>query len=140
MSDASPQETLATRSTPSRSTAWVAWTLLAHFITAIVLLIVFVKVVPEFRRLFQEFDVSLPRISQLVLILSDVVVCYWYLIIPLGLLADVAILFGLSRVPAKGRWLSTIWTCFVFVAAVLLLAFIAVAMCLPLVRLIDQLS
>ena len=76
MSDASPQETLATEPAHSRSTAWVAWTLLAHFVTALVLLIVFVKVVPEFRRLFQEFDVSLPRMSQLVLLLSaNVPVC-----------------------------------------------------------------
>ena len=140
MSDSTPQETPASETSPSRSIAWTGWTLLAHVITGLVLVIVFVKVVPEFERLFAEFDVSLPRMSQLVLLLSNVVVCYWYLVVPLGVLVDAAILFGLSSIPDKGRWLSTLWTRFVFVAAVLLLVFIAVAMCLPLVWLIEQLS
>ena len=56
------------------------------------------------------------------------------------LLTDAAILFGVSRLPAKGRWLGTLWTVLVFLAAVLLLVFTAVAMCLPLFSLIEHLS
>jgi hypothetical protein len=122
------------------SLAWTAWMLLAHFLAAVVVIVALVRMVPEFLRLFQEFDADVPAMTRWVVLLSHVVVQYWYLLVPLVLVIDAAILFGLRLLPGKARGLSTAWAVLVLVAAILLLGFIILALALPLQALIVDLS
>jgi hypothetical protein len=96
--------------------------------------------VPEFVRLFEEFDAPLPTMTQLAIGLSHVVVQYWYLLVPLVLVVDAAVLFGLRLLPGKAKGLSTAWAVLVLVAAVLLLGFIILALALPLQAMTVELS
>ena len=122
------------------SLAWTAWMLLAHFLAGVVLLVALVRMVPEFLRLFEEFDAQLPTMTQLVILLSQAVASYWYLLVPLGLVIDAAVLFGLRLLPGRARGLSTAWAVLVLVAAILFLGFIVFSVALPLQALIVDLS
>ena len=124
----------------ARSLAWTAWMLLAHFLAVVVLIVALVRMVPEFLRLFEQFDAPVPTITQLAIGLSHVVVQYWYLLVPLVLVVDAAILFGLRLLPGKAKGLSTVWAVLVLVAVILLLGFIILSVVLPLQALIVDLS
>ena len=123
-----------------RSLAWTAWMLLAHFLAVVVLIVALVRMVPEFLKLLEEFDAAMPTMTQWVFHLSHVVVQYWYLLVPLGVVIDAAVLFGLRLLPGKARGLSTVWAVVVLVAAILLLGFIILAVALPLQALVVELS
>ena len=58
----------------------------------------------------------------------------------MGVGVDAGLLFGLSRLPPRARWLGTVWASLVLVVALLGLAFLAVGIVLPLQALITQLS
>jgi type II secretory pathway component PulF len=114
--------------------------LLAHFLAVVVLIVALVRMVPEFLRLFKEFDADMPTMTQLVIRLSGIVVQYWYLLVPLVLVVDAAVLFGLRLLPGKAKGLSTAWAVLVLVTAILLLGFIILSLVLPLQALIADLS
>ena len=124
----------------ARSLAWTAWMLLAHFLAAVALIVALVRTVPQFLKLFEDFDAAMPTMTELVIRLSHVVVQYWYLLVPLVLVVDAAVLLGLRLLPGKAKGLSTVWAVLVLVAAILLLGFIVLAVALPLQTLIVELS
>ena len=124
----------------ARSIVWTVCTTFAHFLAAVVLLIVMWRVVPRYIMIFEDFDVKLPATTQLLIQLSNLTANYWYLFFPLGLLTDAAILFILSRLPARARWLATAWFVAVLLAAIVFLAFASVALFIPLMGLINRLS
>ncbi len=124
----------------ARSLAWTAWMLLAHLVAVVVLIVALVRMVPEFLELFKEFDAAVPTMTELAIGLSHAVVQYWYLLVPLVLFVDAAILLGLRLLPGKAKGLSTVWAVLVLVAAILLLGFIILAVVLPLQALIVELS
>ncbi|NQU22011.1 MAG: hypothetical protein HQ567_12065 [Candidatus Nealsonbacteria bacterium] len=123
----------------ARSIVWTICTTFAHFIAALVLMGVMCEVVPRCIKVFCDFDAELPATTQLLIRLSDVVVNYCYLF-PLGLLLDGAILFCLSRLPARARWLATAWFGAVLLAAVVFLAYVSIAICQPMTGLHESLS
>ena len=140
MSDPSVPRTSPVENPILRSLGWTAWMLLTHFVAAMVLLAVLLAVVPRIVVIFEDLDAELPAMTVLVINLSRVVPGYWYLALPLGLAVDAALLFGLSRLPAEARWLGTLWASLVWMAALLLLGLIVVAVFLPLQGLMTQLS
>jgi len=140
MSDRSARETPTDENSLARSLVWTAWTLLTHAIAACVLFVALGHLVPKFLVLFEEFDAALPPMTILVINLSRVAASYWYLLIVFGLGLDAAVLFGLSLLPAKAKWLRTLWSSMVLLAVILLLGFATVAMLLPLQALITQLT
>ncbi|MFH1265878.1 MAG: hypothetical protein ABIK89_09120, partial [Planctomycetota bacterium] len=72
--------------------------------------------------------------------LSRVAASYWYLLIVFGLGLDAALLFGFSLLPAKAKWLRTLWASIVPLVVILCLGFVIVAILLPLSALIVQLG
>jgi type IV pilus assembly protein PilC len=54
----------------------------------------FIKIIPEFKKMFAEFHSQLPALTNVVVGLSDWFVCYWYLFSPLTMVLVVfAIVF-----------------------------------------------
>ena len=140
MSDANVQRTSAVEDPIHRSLVWSAWMLLTHSIAAMVVIGVLMTVVPRFVGLFEAFDAELPPMTLVVIDVSHLVASYWYLHLPLGLAVDAVLLFGLSRLPAGARWLGTVWASLVWMAALVGLALIVVAIFLPLHESIVELS
>ena len=140
MANSGQQERGAGEDSVARSMLWATWTLITHLIAGVVLLGAFLWLVPEFRLLFEEFDADLPRMTIVAIDLSVFVARYWYLILFVGVGVDAGLLFGLSRLPPRTRWLGTVWASLVLVVALLGLAFLAIGIVLPLQALITQLS
>ena len=110
MSQAALQNVPPSGTPRSRSVVWTGWMLFTHCVVGVLLIAVLVKMVPEFVTLFQEFDADLPRITVHLITVSHLAIQYWYLFLPVGIGIDAVILFGLSRLPAKTRWLGTLWS------------------------------
>ena len=110
-----------------RLVAFAGW-LLTHVAAATVLLYILVKVVPSYAMFFADLSIELPVMTQLTITLSRWACAYWWLVVPLGCV-DAAILFGLCRLPASARWLSTVWAVLVLLTVLLLagVAFLAVS-------------
>ena len=140
MSDAPDQRMAPSENSLRRSVVWTAWMALAHFGAGAILLAALLQTVPKFAEMFDEFGAELPAMTVLVIGLSHVVVRYWYLLVPLALLVDAVILFGLSRLPAEARWLGIAWAGFVFLVVMVLLAFVVIAIFVPFFLLMEHLS
>ena len=124
----------------ARSIVWTVCTTFTHLIAAVVLLVVMVRVVPWYIMVFEAYDAELPVMTQHALNLHLFTVDYWYLLFPLGLLLDAAILFVLSRLPTGTRWLGTVWFGAVLLATILSWALIDIAVNMPAIRLIEELA
>lgn len=111
--------------------------LAAHFFTVVLLLLVFVKVVPLYTEFFEQSEVQLPAATQLVIRTSWTVVMYWYLIIPLGMVVDGAIVLLLSRFSSKGSWLLSLYSHMWLLAVIVLLFAASVTLVMPLVSLVQ---
>lgn len=113
---------------------------LAHLVAALIVVVVLGFVVPRFVRTFAEFEAELPPITVTLVAVSSIVTLWWYLLLPIGLAVDAALLFGLSRLPRSARWLAIAWGIVVLLAAVLLIGLTVAAVIVPLQDLITQLS
>jgi type II secretory pathway component PulF len=109
--------------------------LIAHAVAAIVVLFVLLGVVPGYIRTFEEFDLTLPAATKLLISMSDVTVQYWYGIVPLIALADVGVVACWQQFLAQQRWLIWAWFGFCMFVAVLFFAFAALALYVPTVGL-----
>jgi hypothetical protein len=118
---------------PSRPQPWLM--LFVHFFAGSVLLVMLGQTVPGFVEIFEDFEVDLPVIAQVVISLSYLVVSYWYLL-PLLVIADTAVLFGLSRLPPRARWLARLWFWLVLSAILLLIVGTIVGVALPYMNLL----
>jgi len=70
----------------------VAWLCTLVVWLTITTLFMFTAVVPSFIEMFEEFDIELPLLTEVVLYISEVFVMYWYLMVPL-ILAFAAFVF-----------------------------------------------
>ena len=123
-----------------RSSIWTAWMLLTHLVAFVVVISVLGTTVSRFLAIFAEFEAEVPPVTILVIDLSHVVTAYWYLLLPLALVIDAALLFGLSCLPPAARWLATVWATLVWLATLVLLAIVVVGLFLPLEELVSDLS
>ena len=123
-----------------RSLVWTAWMLLTHFVAGVLLLWAMISVVPRFIAMFAEFEAEVPPVTELLIVVSNLVARWGYLLLPLGLAVDAVLLLALSRLPAGARWLGTLWATLVLVAALVAFALMIVAIMLPLAVLIESLS
>ena len=97
----------------SRITFWLL--LLVHCVAGGVLFVTLVGFVPKLAVLFDRLDV-LPPLTVFVMLLSG---C-WYWLLLIGTALDVAVLYVLSRLPKRLRWLSIAWFGLVLAAIVVL--------------------
>jgi hypothetical protein len=123
--------------TPSRPQPWLM--LFVHFFAGSVLFVILGQTVPGFVEIFDDFEAELPGIAQLVISLSHLAVSYWYLL-PLLLIVDAAVLFGLSRLTPRARWVTRLWFWLVLVAIVLLIGSAIVGVGLPFMNLLESIE
>jgi hypothetical protein len=100
-----------------------------------------VLVVPRFKRIFMDFGMALPAITEAVLAVSDWAASYWYVLIlsvPFLLVPAVAVVYGLARLPA--RLLSWLWFVLMIALPLLAMVLVFVAIYLPLVKLQEGLA
>ena len=114
---------------------WLCW----HGLALSIVLVVLLVIVPRFDRMFQEFGLKLPLMSVLAVNLSRSLWRYGFLIIPLGLLFDVAMLFLLTVVGGLPRWLRNLWCRGVLIMAACTVLVVAIGVFLPLLGLVQGL-
>ncbi|HUT95348.1 MAG TPA: hypothetical protein VMY37_38190 [Thermoguttaceae bacterium] len=114
--------------------------LFAHLAAGLIVIGVLGFVVPRFVRILTEFEAEVPPTAERLIAVSNVVAHTWYLLLPIGLAVDAAVLFGLGRLPRPARWLATAWATVVLLAALLLVGLTVAAVIVPLQDLITQLS
>jgi len=113
-----------------QSFLWPGFMWFTHAFVGLLLFTVLVRVVPQFVVVSEDFETELPAATQILIRLSSMLVNYWYLIVFLAIV-DAAILFGLSQVPPKLKWLRSLWFNATMLAAILFLFFSMVALALP---------
>lgn len=114
-----------------QSFLWPGCMWLAHAFVGLLLYMVLVFLVPQCVGVLEDFDAELPAATQMLIRLSSMLVNYWYLILFLLAMVDAAVLFGLSQVPPRLRWLRSLWFNATVLAAILFLFFSVVALALP---------
>ncbi len=114
---------------------WLCW----HGAALLIVLVLLLVIVPRFEKMFQEIGLKLPLASVLVINLSRSLSRFGFLIIPLGLVFDVAMLFLLTVVGGLPRWLRHLWCRGVLIMAVCIVLLVAIAVFLPLLGLLQGL-
>jgi len=110
---------------------WPACMWLTHAFVGVLLFMVPVFIVPPFLEIFEDFSTELPASTQMLIVLSEKLVTYWFVALLFCGLVDAALLFGLSQTPSKLRWLRSLWFNGILVVAALLMFFAMVGLALP---------
>lgn len=111
---------------------------LVHGLAGFILLTILVKGVPHAEEMFLKFDTLLPGPTQITLKCSGWCMYNWFLT-PLLLLIDGGILWGLSKLPRPLSRAPGAYSLLVMLACFLFLAFILVAVGMPLIQQLRQL-
>jgi hypothetical protein len=95
--------------------------------------------IPQFQKVFTDFGVDLPGVTRLVIVVSSLLYSYWYLAILAAVLLNWGVVSLLwsnpEAVVARRAWYVATW-----LAPVALLAFVMIALLVPLVSLVTVLS
>lgn len=124
--------------TSKRSSVWMAVLLVLHAICGLVVLWLLLKLVPQYQKIFKDFNAKLPEMTIVVIHLSRFVGMYWYLLVPGLGLADFVVVFSLHRAGRTG--LMTAWGVLVLLVGMLLIGLVLLATIVPLDSLITNLS
>jgi type II secretory pathway component PulF len=111
--------------------------LLAHFLSLVALLFVFVKLVPTYTRVFEEAELALPAATVFVIRISNTFVMYWYLIIFLGILLDGVVVAVLTALSSRTNRLVSAYSHAWLLAVLFLLLWASVACVMPLISLVE---
>jgi len=61
--------------------AWAIRTALMHFVMAAMVAVTFFGIVPRFEKVFKDFDVELPGLTQIALDLTSLCRAYWFILL-----------------------------------------------------------
>jgi len=114
--------------------------LLAHFVAMVFVVLEFAWLAPAIQVLFEELDVELPKITQQVLVLSHLFCWYWYLILFATVVLDAGILVVLAVAAPRQRWPAAVYSHLFLLLTIVLLYWINLALCLPLIALAQSLA
>ena len=106
--------------------------LAAHFLTFVVLLVVFCSVVPKYVSFFEATYTELPAITLLVIKLSYLVTNYWYLLVLFGMPADGVVVIVLAVFLRKRNWVVSVYSHLILLVAILAMFWVTVALGVPL--------
>jgi type II secretory pathway component PulF len=105
--------------------------LVLHAVCGVAILWLLLKLVPGYEKVFKDFNAKLPDMTILVLDLSALFATFWYVLVP-GLCAgDIAIMVALNR--SGHARLMTTWGVLVWLAEMLLIGLIVIAVMVPMV-------
>jgi hypothetical protein len=128
------------RSQPSsKPGSFLTW-LLLHGLAGMIVVVLFLVVIPRFDKMFQEFGLKLPVISVVMINLTRFFERFFLLIIPTGLLVEVAILSLLFLADGFPRSIRNLWLYGVLVAVAGILLLAVIGLILPLFRLVEGLN
>ena len=105
--------------------------LMVHFFAMLLVSVELITIVPMHINLFAETDVELPIATLHVMDLSYFFVKFWYLIVTLGMTADITVLVLLIFVATKKKWLLSIYSHLWLIAVILLFAYVSIALSFP---------
>jgi hypothetical protein len=106
--------------------------LLGHFVAGAFVVSLWMNSVPGYFNIFEDYKLTLPAATMLLSDISPLVVGYWHLLGFFGLVFDGVVMFALSRLPSKVRWLTEAWSGALLIAAVVFMGFIFLSVSLPL--------
>ncbi len=119
------------------SVGLVVW-LSLHVICSVIVLSLLLKYVPQYEKIFKDFGCKLPEFTSFVINLSRTIGRYWWVLAPLLAAGDIGIMVGLHRTGQSG--LLTAWGVLVWLALMLLVGLIVLAIIVPMNDLMMQLS
>jgi type II secretory pathway component PulF len=105
-------------------------------------LVLLVRVVPRFKRIFADFQMKLPAATEVAIDLSDWMADYWYLqalALPVALALDGGIAYWLYF-NRETRWLYWLWFTSIAIVPVCVSCSLLVALLEPLIELMDALA
>lgn len=112
-----------------------------HCLLGLALLTILIGIVPGYQRVFEDFDVELPVIARVVILLSRAAVSYWYLFVVMGAVAlviDYYVLRTFRR--GAGRFAQSLWGALWLLVPLAVGAFFFVALTAPLTGLTESLQ
>ena len=105
--------------TSPRSPVTMLILLALHAVCGVAILWLLLKLVPQYEKIFRDFNAELPDLTIMVIRLSAFFGWYWYLLVPLLAMGDYAILLAL-HVTRRPRLMMT-WGVLVWLAEMLLI-------------------
>ncbi len=131
------------RTNPERAvlSAAIAMTLV-HAVLWVPILLYLILFVPRLKKIFADFGMVLPRMSEWMIASSDFVATYWYLLpvlIVFVLLADGAVIYLLRRGTGRSGP-SWIWFSLIILLTILVMIGMVTASLLPMITLLEALS
>ena len=124
--------------TSKGSFAWMLGLLVLHAICGVAVLWLLLKFVPQYEKIFKDFNTHLPTATLLVIDLSRLFTRLWHVLVPGLAMAGLASMLLLHR--AGQPALMTAWGVLVLLAEMLLIGAILEATIVPLNNLIMNLS
>jgi hypothetical protein len=115
---------------------------LVHGAAWVALVLVLLLVVPRYDKMFKDFGLKLPLLTEMVVAASRWVVRYWYVLVPAGvvlLALDAAVLHGLRLAPAT-RILSWLWFLLILAGTLVALLVVWLAVAHPMAKLHEGLT
>jgi len=108
--------------TPDTSTA-TKWEAATHSFPLFVLLVMAYFIVPRFKRVFEGFNTELDEFTRLLIGISDLVVNYWYIVLPqlVMILGIDLFVFHLLHRNAPTRWVAKLWSVSIGIALLLVI-------------------
>lgn len=116
--------------TSTRSPVRMAVFLALHAVCAAIILRLLLKLVPQYAKLFKDFNMKLADMTIMVIDLSELLAKFWFVFVPFLGGGDIAIMLALNR--TGHTRLMTAWGVFACLAAMLLMGLIVMAVMLPL--------
>jgi len=104
----------------------------AHFVAAAAYCIVSVKLVFPLTAMFDDFEVELPAGTQGVIIFSDLMAKFWYLLFVALLLIDAPLMFALQMMRPSRQWVVRLWFSGILVTVLLSIGWIVLWITVPL--------
>ncbi len=124
--------------TSTRSPVRMAVLLALHLAFGVITLWLLLRLVPQYVKIFKDFDVKLPDMTIMVIDLSQLFAKFWFALAPCLGAGDFAIMFDLNR--TGHTRLMTTWGVLVCLAAMLLIGLIVQDVFVPFNDLITELS
>ena len=128
---------MSENTSPSSSGPMVGW-LVLHAVCGTAILWLLLDLAPKFEKIFRDFNSTLPDMTVMLLNLSALFRRYWYVLIPGVGAGDIAVM-GLLNSWGRARLMAA-WGVLVWLAEMLLIGLILVALFVPLNSLISNLS